>query len=111
MNLNHGLVSSLYNPYAAVPSMHVGYALIVAISLLRYGRGRLVRTLGALYPAFVLLVVVATGNHFFLDAAAGALVAVIAIAAASLLTRATARNEPIALPVRDVLPPSEELAA
>ena len=111
VNLNHGLVSSLYNPYAAVPSMHVGYALIVAISLLRYGRGRLVRTLGALYPAFVLLVVVATGNHFFLDAAAGALVAVIAIAAASLLTRATARNAPIALPAREVLPRSEELAA
>ena len=111
VNLNHGLVSSLYNPYAAVPSMHVGYALIVAISLLRYGRGRLVRTLGALYPAFVLLVVVATGNHFFLDAAAGALVAVIAIAAASLLTRATAGNAPIALPVRDALPPAEELAA
>ena len=30
VDLNHGLVSSLYNPYAAVPSMHVGYALIVA---------------------------------------------------------------------------------
>ena len=44
VNLNRGLVSSLYNPYAAVPSMHVGYALIVAISLLRYGRGRLVRS-------------------------------------------------------------------
>ena len=57
------------------PSLHVGYALIVAASLLRYGGGRFVRTLGTLYPAFVLLMVVATGNHFFLDAAAGALVA------------------------------------
>src|SRR5438093_1677203 len=60
VNLNHGLVSSLYNPYAAVPSMHVGYALIVATSLLRCGRRRLVRSLAAVYPAFVLLVVVAT---------------------------------------------------
>jgi PAP2 superfamily len=111
INLNHGLVSSLYNPYAAVPSMHVGYALIVAISLLRYGRGRLIRTLATLYPAFVLLVVVATGNHFFLDAAAGALVATLALAAASLLTRSAATNAPIALPVRDVEPRSEELAA
>jgi PAP2 superfamily len=111
VNLNDGLVSSLYNPYAAVPSMHVGYALIVAISLLRYGGGRLVRTLGMLYPAFVLLVVVATGNHFFLDAAAGALVAALAIATAALLTRPAVRNAPIALPVRDVVPPSEELAA
>jgi PAP2 superfamily len=111
VDLNHGLVSSLYNPYAAVPSMHVGYALIVAACLLRYGRGRLVRALGTFYPAFVLLVVVATGNHFFLDAAAGALVAAIGIAAASLLTRAAARNAPIALPVRDLVPSCEELAA
>ena len=111
VDLNHGLVSSLYNPYAAVPSMHVGYALIVATSLLRYGGGRLIRTLGTLYPAFVLLVVVATGNHFFLDAAAGALVAALALAAASLLTRAAATNAPTALPVCDVLAPSEELAA
>jgi PAP2 superfamily len=111
INLNHGLVSSLYNPYAAVPSMHVGYALIVAISLLRYGRGRLIRTLATIYPAFVLLVVVATGNHFFLDAAAGALVATLALAAASLLTRPAATSAPIALPVRDVVPRSEELAA
>jgi len=111
VNLNHGLVSSLYNPYAAVPSMHVGYALIVATSLLRYGRRRLVRSLAAVYPAFVLLVVVATGNHFFLDAAAGALVAGLAFAAASPLTRAAATNAPIALPARDALPPPEELAA
>jgi hypothetical protein len=111
INLNHGLVSSLYNPYAAIPSMHVGYALIVAASLLRYGRGRLIRTLATLYPAFTLLVVVATGNHFFLDAAAGALVATLALVAASLLTRPAATNAPIALPVRDLVPPSQKLAA
>src|SRR6266571_5403858 len=82
VDLNTGLVSSLYNPYAAVPSMHIGYALIVAASLLLYARRRLVRSLAAVYPAFVLLVVVATGNHFLLDAAAGALVAALAFAAA-----------------------------
>jgi PAP2 superfamily len=74
-------------------------------SLFRYGRGRLIRTLGTLYPAFILLVVVATGNHFFLDAAAGALVAMLALAGASLLPRAAATNPAIALPVPDVLPP------
>jgi PAP2 superfamily len=79
-------VSSLYNPYAAVPSMHIGYALIVAGTLIGHGRHRLVRALGALYAPFVLLVVVATGNHFLFDAAAGALVAALAAAAAALLT-------------------------
>ena len=87
VDLNHGLVSSLYNPYAAVPSMHVGYALIVAASLFLHGRRRLVRALAALYPPFVLLVVVATGNHFFLDAAAGALVAALAAARLAALLR------------------------
>jgi PAP2 superfamily len=93
VDLYRGLVSSLYNPYAAVPSMHVGYALIVAASLLRHGRRLLVRAIGAVYPEFVLLVIVATGNHFFLDAAAGALVAGLAAALAALMTQrpATAR--------------------
>ena len=93
VDLNHGLVSSLYNPYAAVPSMHVGYALLVAVALLRHGQRLLVRAIGALYPLFVVLVIVATGNHFFLDAAAGALVTGLAAALAALLTTrpATAR--------------------
>src|SRR3989440_5103587 len=47
VDLNRGLVSSLYNPYAAVPSMHIGYALLVAVALLRHGRRLPVRTLGA----------------------------------------------------------------
>ena len=94
VDLNRGLVSSLYNPYAALPSMHIGYALIVAAGLLRHGRRLHVRAIGALYPPFVLLVIVATGNHFFLDAAAGALVAGLAAALAARLTRrpATARR-------------------
>jgi PAP2 superfamily len=93
VDLNRGLVSSLYNPYAAVPSMHIGYALLVAGALLRHGRRLRVRAIGALYPPFVVLVIVATGNHFFLDAAAGALVAGLAAVLAALLTRrsATAR--------------------
>jgi hypothetical protein len=92
VDLNRGLVSSLYNPYAALPSMHIGYALIVVASLLRQVDACL-SAIGAVYPPFVLLVIVATGNHFFLDAAAGALVAGLAAALAALLTRrpATAR--------------------
>jgi hypothetical protein len=112
VDLNHGLVSSLYNPYAAVPSMHVGYAVIFAASLLRHGRRRLVRALGVLYPPFVLLVIVATGNHFFFDAAAGAFVAALAATAAALITRPAATGRVTALPAqRKPLPPLEELAA
>src|SRR2546426_469084 len=56
VDLNKGLVSSLYNPYAAVPSMHVGYALIVGASLARYAPHPLTRLAGLAYPPFVLLV-------------------------------------------------------
>jgi PAP2 superfamily len=112
LDLNKGFVSSLYNPYAAVPSMHIGYALIVAASLLLYARRPLVRALGVLYPPFVLLVVVATGNHFFFDAAAGALVAAVAGAASFVLTRGAAPSRISELPVRpEPLPAYEELAA
>src|SRR6266487_4650486 len=112
VDLNRGLISSVYNPYAAVPSMHVGYALIVATSLLRHGRHLLVRALGALYPPFVLLVIVATGNLFFFDAAAGAIVAGVAATTSALITRPAATGRVTALPAQcNPLPPLEELAA
>jgi hypothetical protein len=82
VDLNHGLVSALYNPFAAIPSMHIGYAVIVGVSLVRDGSRPAMRVLGALYPLLVLLVIVATGNHFVLDAVAGAAVAVVALGAA-----------------------------
>jgi hypothetical protein len=100
ISLNHGLVSSLYNPYAAIPSMHIGYALVVAASLLRYGRHPLVRALGLLYAPVVLLVIVATGNHFFVDAAAGTLVAGLAAAAAAVVIRGATPTHVTALPTR-----------
>jgi hypothetical protein len=113
IDLNTGLVSSLYNPYAAVPSMHIGYALVVGASLVRYGRRRAVRFLiGLLYPLFVLLVVVATGNHFLVDALAGAAVAGLAAGAARLLARPTADTRIARFPERPApAQTSEKLAA
>jgi cytochrome bd-type quinol oxidase subunit 2 len=87
VDLNTGLVSSLYNPYAAVPSMHVGYALIVGTSIARHAPHLITRLAGLAYPPLVLLVIVATGNHFLVDAAAGAAVAGVALLAARLLVR------------------------
>ena len=78
VDLNHGLVSALYNPYAAVPSMHLCYASIVGTSLFRLG-GRL-RVVAFIYPSLQLFVIVATGNHFFFDAATGVLVAATSLA-------------------------------
>jgi membrane-associated phospholipid phosphatase len=80
--------------------MHVSYALVVAASLIRYGAGRLGRVVGVLYVPFVLLVVVATGNHFFFDAVAGAIVAGIAAGSAFFLARPTVQASIAPFPKR-----------
>lgn len=68
-------VSLLVNRYAAVPSMHIGFAMMVAVPAFMLAASRPARVAWVLYPLLVLFVVVVTGNHFWLDAVAGALVA------------------------------------
>jgi len=57
--------------YSAMPSVHVGWALIVALAVITACRGRW-RWAALLYPALTTLVVVVTANHFWLDGAAAA---------------------------------------
>ena len=67
--------SSAYsNPVAAVPSLHAGWAVGVALGVIRYARFRWLKALAVLYPIVVVLTIVVTGNHFLLDAVAGVLV-------------------------------------
>jgi hypothetical protein len=72
VNLSSDLLGSLYNPFAAVPSLHFGYALIVGVTIAAMTRSTVARVLAWTYPALMLFVIVATGNHFFFDAAGGA---------------------------------------
>jgi hypothetical protein len=79
----------LYNPFAAVPSMHVAFALMIAVPAVALVRNRLIKGLWAMYPLLVTFVVVVTANHFWIDAALGALVAAVsAVAASAALARA-----------------------
>jgi hypothetical protein len=87
LDLNRGLVSALYNPYAAVPRMHICYATIVGASLVLHGGRRSLRALGFVYPVLQLFVVIATGNHFFFDALTGAGVAAISLLAGGAVSR------------------------
>src|SRR3954462_6598524 len=82
-------VNALFNPYAAVPSMHVGFALMLGVPMIRMARRRWAKALWAIYPPVVAMVVVVTANHWIFDAATGALTAAVsALAAQRLLARA-----------------------
>src|SRR4051812_30052726 len=76
-----GLVSLAANPYAAMPSLHCADALIVGVVLFSVCRNRWVKAFWAVWPAWVVFCVMATGNHFWLDCMAGFLVALLAMAA------------------------------
>jgi membrane-associated phospholipid phosphatase len=75
--------NALYNPFAAVPSMHVAFALMIAVPAFFLVRNRVLRWLWLVYPVIVTFVVMVTANHYWVDAALGAMVAVASAWAAS----------------------------
>jgi len=77
---------SLVNLYAAMPSLHVAWAAWCAAAIVAAARGRW-RHLAWLYPAATTVVVLATANHFVLDAAAGLAVTALGLLAARATTR------------------------
>ncbi len=81
-------LNALTNLYAAVPSMHVAFALMIGWTLARLVGWRLVRVMWLLYPFVVAFVIVVTANHFIIDALLGALTAGVSAYAASWLARA-----------------------
>ena len=85
--------SALTNPVAAVPSLHAAYALGVGIGLVLYARSGVWRLAGALYPPLVFVTIVATGNHFILDAFAGIAVLGIGFVVVVLLNRRRREEE------------------
>jgi membrane-associated phospholipid phosphatase len=87
-----------YNPYAALPSLHVGLAFAIGIALRAALRARWARTLALLWGPLVTLAVVVTGNHYLLDAAAGLLVTGLTFAGIRLRAgRRRSRMEPAAV--------------
>ena len=73
VDLDRGLVVQLYDPIAAMPSIHVAYAVVTAAGIAATSGSPVARTLAPGYPPLVALVVFATANHYVLDAVAGAL--------------------------------------
>jgi membrane-associated phospholipid phosphatase len=67
----------LFNPFAAVPSMHVAFALMLGLPMAKMARRRWVKAIWLVYPVVVTFVVVATANHWWMDAILGALTAAV----------------------------------
>jgi len=81
-SLNHGsgLIQLASNPYAAMPSLHGADALIIGLAMAALVRSWWMKAVWLLWPAWVWFAVMATGNHFWLDIAAGIAVAWVAYA-------------------------------
>jgi membrane-associated phospholipid phosphatase len=78
--VNHSstFVAFASNPYAAMPSLHALDALIVGVVMATVVRRRWAKALWLAWPPWVWIAVMGTGNHFWLDVAAGILVAAVA---------------------------------
>ena len=84
-------MGGMTNQYAAMPSLHVGWALWCGVMLWRYGRTRTTRVAAVAYPLITTIVVMGTANHYFLDAVAGAAVMGLGFLLAPYVSRAAER--------------------
>lgn len=66
-----GNLKQMSNQYAAMPSMHIGWSLWCGLTIFAVASAPWARILGLLYPTATLIVIVATANHFWLDAVGG----------------------------------------
>ena len=80
-------LAGLSNQFAAMPSLHVGWALWCGVLLVCCGRRTWLRILGGLYPLGTAFVVLATGNHYLLDVLAGVVTMAIGTGLALLVQR------------------------
>jgi hypothetical protein len=87
VNHDSALVKMFVNPYAAIPSMHCAFALMIGGTGVLVSRHAVSKVFWAAYPLFVLFVVIVTANHFWLDGAIGWGVAAASAVAAAQLAR------------------------
>jgi hypothetical protein len=75
------------NEFAAVPSLHFGWSLLIGIGIIRAAQHPIGRACGALLPILMLIAIIATANHFVFDAAAGLVICLGALGGAIALRR------------------------
>jgi PAP2 superfamily len=70
-DIERGIVAELYDPIAALPSIHVAFAVVTAAGIAERAHSPWARGLIPAYPPVVALIVFGTGNHYVVDALAG----------------------------------------
>lgn len=89
------LPSALANKYAAMPSLHAGWNLLMGIALVANARHWMIRAAGVVIPVLMSMSIVLTGNHYILDAVAGDLLAVTGLLIAlRIFTKPSSREIP-----------------
>lgn len=83
----------LVNQYAAMPSFHAGWNVLVGIAVFRATRNPLLRALAVAGPLAMMAAVVATANHFVVDVVAGIAIVLAGLAAVHLYRRRTLARE------------------
>ena len=89
--------SPLVNPYAALPSMHVGWCLVLSLGLYLSTTSRPLRYLALSITPAMWFATVITGNHFFIDGVFGTILAAIGFIAAVWLNRNWPEIQPVLL--------------
>lgn len=91
-NVDGSAAGPLYNPYAAMPSLHVGWSFLSGAAIVATVRPWWLRGIGIALPVLMIAAVIITANHFLLDTIAGILVTSVAFLLASLLSARTERK-------------------
>ncbi|MFD3547407.1 phosphatase PAP2 family protein [Streptomyces sp. NPDC058655] len=89
-----GDLKHMSNQYAAMPSMHIGWSLWCGLTIFAVASAPWARILGLLYPTVTLVVIVATANHFWLDAVGGLLCLAFGFAVSALWFRSLPHRLP-----------------
>ena len=98
IDLHGGVFSGWFNPHAAVPSMHFGYALMIGLVGMVLLRSWPLRLVALAYPVLVFLTITGTANHYVLDSVAGGLVVALGFVVVYLwmAARGSLRQSPMA---------------
>lgn len=99
INLDGSALGLLYNPDAAMPSLHVGWALLAGVAVFACAHARWLRAAGLALPVLMAAAVLMTGNHYLLDIVAGTIIAMVSLSLiAWRSSRTRKRTDPSSLP-------------